>query len=489
VPHPRNLQGQKFQSGLHADTAKIGKWLRILGIDNVGMALDDLRKIIAPDAPVEVPEGFPLPWEIMAAYRFMLSWFKRQYVSTMDMDRPKPPTVFTPPKSDYDFGPPDFNGVSSSDDPISQVCEVVLALLDWVFKSLGKVAQLLYDIAKTVASAATWPGRAVLYETIILPLWEVTENIRMVLVHLGYMQPQSEQFYGDGNLKRPNEIDEVLIRLGHSVDSAFQEALAAAFDPLGNLDKDPALTNVGVRNVLGDANPWLPVRSVNDEQPPIIPNKSREDDVVEYQRPWAFPDRTNSRDPQKAGNFLEMPTTTAGPYPTNTMPDNLLGVDTMISNTARKLYEDAGCPADTDLYTQAFVLHQGTGKFDEGRYRGTNPLGDPVIFSTYLIGQIANNPKFLSSFNLDADRGYGYLCWDWIRKPLEPNATEPQDEQSHVYPYPVVAPEGADNWPWPRPDPRPLGRNLYTLTDPLALHYPGRKCKEDQGGGSDGPIK
>jgi hypothetical protein len=305
----------------------------------------------------------------------------------------------------------------------------------------------------------------------------------MVLVHLGYMQPQSEQFYPDNNLRRPNEIDEVLIKLGHSVDSAFQEALAAAFDPLGNLDKDPGLTNVGVRNVLGDSNPWLPVRVVKGEQLPFVANILG-DDVVEYQRPWAFPNTTNSHDPQKAGNFLEMPTTTAGPYPTDTMPDHLLAMNTTTSNSARRYYQDAGCPADTDLYTQAFVLHQGTGEFGEENYHGTNPLGDPVVFSTYLIGQIANNPNFLSSFNLDADRGYGYLCWDWIRNPLGPNATQPQDEHGHVYPPPQVLPEGADNWP--RPDPHSVGLNPYSGTNPLALHYPGRDCKEHQSEG--GPV-
>jgi len=481
VPHPRNLTGQPFQDALHVSTALIGKWLGILGIDNVGMALDDLRKIIAPDPPAsipKVPEGFPFPWEVMTAYRFMLSWFKRQYVSTMDMDRPEPPTVFTPPSSDYNFGPPDFSGVSPNDDPISQICEALLALLDWLWKSLEKAGQLLYDIAKSAASAATWPAREALYEGIILPLWESAENIRMVLVHLGYMMPQSEQRYDDGNLKRPNEIDEELIKLGHTVDSAFQEALAAAWDPLGNLDKDPALTNVGVRNVLGALNPWLPVRVTKGQRPPLIPSISG-NDVVEYQRPWAFPDRTNDRDPNKAGNFLETPLTVAGPYPTDTMPDQLLETGAPISNTARKLYEDAGCPADTDLYTQAFVLHQGNGSFGEGNYPGTNPLGDPVIFSTYLIGQIANNPKFLSSFNLDADRGYGYLCWDWVREALPPHSTQPQDGQHHVFPPPVVWPEGADRWQ--RPDPRPVGPNAYYPS--VQLYYPGRQCKENQGDG------
>ena len=168
--------------------------------------------------------------------------------------------MFTPPASDFDFGPPDYSGVSSSDDPVSDACSAILATLDWLFKTLEKVAQLLYDIVKTAASAGSWPARWVLYYGVTLPAWQAAENIRLVLVHLGYTIPQSEQHYADGNLRRPNEIDDELITLGHTVDSAFEQALAAAADPLGNLDNDPALTNVGVRDVHGALNPWLPVR-------------------------------------------------------------------------------------------------------------------------------------------------------------------------------------------------------------------------------------
>ncbi len=515
VPHPRNLKGQPFQDALHTGTdfaTVITKWMGILGIDNVGIALDDLRKIIAPDPPAAylkgVPEGFPLPWEIQTAYRFMLSWFKRQYVATADMDRPEPPTVFTPPASDFTYGPPDFSGVNSSDDPVANACNAVLALLDWLYKTLEQIAQTLYDIAKSVASAATWPAREILYLTVTLPAWQSAENIRMVLVHLAYMMPQSEQFYADGNLRRPNEIDEQLIRLGHTVDSAFQQALAAAWDPLGNLDKDPALTNVGVRNVLGAPNPWLPIRATRGQSPPGILSVFTGNDAVEYQRPWGFPNRTNDRNPELAGNYLETPLTVAGPYQTDTMPHALLGTGSPISNLARKLYEYAGCPSDTDLYTQAYVLHkrdlpvEGATKFD-----GINPLGDPIVFSTYLIGQMANNPNFLSNFNLDADRGYGYLCWDWVRwgvgeldKELRSNNltndnSKPTDGMGHAFLPPLAWPEGAagrspgasgepasapptidprDSF-WRRPKPAPVSDgNLYGLA--MRLQYPGRQC-------------
>lgn len=63
----------------------------------------------------------------------------------------------------------------------------------------------------------------------------------MVLCHLSFLQAQSLQLWPSGNVRRPSEIDEALITLGHSVNNAFQQALATTWDPLGNLDKDPHL--------------------------------------------------------------------------------------------------------------------------------------------------------------------------------------------------------------------------------------------------------
>src|SRR5262249_37313687 len=148
--------------------------------------------------------------------------------------------------------------------------------------------------------------------------------------------------------------------LGGSADDAFKKALADAMDPFANLDKDPNLLDEPIRQVLGVPNPWLPIREVNGPT------------VVEFQRPWAFPDQNNSKDPQTAGNYIEKPDTAAGPYPTNTMPHRLLEIIHPASNAARKLYEDANCPDETDKYNQTFLSPHNNTHF--------SPLGDVVIF-------------------------------------------------------------------------------------------------------------
>src|SRR6478735_8495424 len=67
-PHPRNLLGQQFQDAIESGAVDIGKLLELLSVDNAGVAMDELRKQIAPHPPFKVPEGFPLPWQVQAAY-------------------------------------------------------------------------------------------------------------------------------------------------------------------------------------------------------------------------------------------------------------------------------------------------------------------------------------------------------------------------------------------------------------------------------------
>ncbi len=472
TPHPRNLLGQAFQDGLGDGAGVLGRFLQVLGVDNAGQAFDDLRKAVAPDTPagLNVPPGFPLPWELQAAYRFMLSWFKRSYISQFDMSKPPRPTVFTPPLSDFIPQPPDFSGVNPNDPPIEQACEVILALLVWLAKLLEQGAKVLYDLAKSAASAGTLPAREAIYDWIVLPAWQVAENVRMVLVHLGYLMPQSEQRYPNGELKKPSEIDIELVTLGHTVDGAFAAALAGAFDVLGNLDHDPALTANAIRNPKSADYPWLPVRTTGLG------------DVVEFRRPWGFPDRTNDPDPAKAGNYVETPLTTSGPYPLGTRPPILMGLDGPASNPLRNAYEASGCPDETDTLNSRVVGHDplthgypGGRSLDHGL--GTNPLGDPVVFSTYLMGQIANNKNYATSFNLDADRGFGYLCWDWER-----GADVAENARGQSYPAPVVWPEGADTDPqgnprWVPPAPTSVGQVPAPQYAPaLRLRYFGRTC-------------
>jgi hypothetical protein len=88
---------------------------------------------------------------------------------------------------------------------------------------------------------------------------------------------------------------------------------------------------------------------------------------------------------------------------------------------------------------------------------GDSPLGDPVPFSCYLIGQLANDTGYSTQFNLDSDRAFAYLTWDWIRNGPDVEQRPYDGFPGMTYATPVVP---------PRLDPR--GWNPAT---PLRLQY------------------
>ena len=86
--------------------------------------------------------------------------------------------------------------------------------------------------------------------------------------------------------------------------------------------------------------------------------------------------------------------------------------------------------------------------------RGVSPLGDPVPFSAYLIGRLVNPTEYETQFNLDADRAYAYLTWDWIR-----GDADGKTDMGFPYQLPVAAPVAR---------PGPTGSAGPT---PMQLHY------------------
>jgi hypothetical protein len=466
--NPKNLGGQKFQDSLENTPDKIGYILDLLGISKDNIEFSDLRKAIAPDTPegLIVPQGFPLPWEIKATYRFMFSYFKLAYFSSFDMNKPKRPTWFTPPASDFDFGPPDFSGVSLSDPPLREVCKIAAALIIWIFKTIERIIQVLWDLIKCIQSGLTFPARYFIYECIELPTWHICQSVRQVLSHMAYIIPQSKQFYDDGELKNPSEIDLELITLGHTIDGQFYQALESAYDFLGNLDHSPQLATNKMRNPKSADYPWLPIRATSIDDLPgsqswfikqfnlLHPNAINIDPrayVVEFRRPWGFPNLTSSTDPNKQGNMLEAPITTSGPYPQGIIPTDLLQIENLpISSKLRLWYEISISPEETDVLNNKYIGHCPTSE-----HNNNSPIGGPILFSTYLLGQIANNCKFSANFNLDGDRGFAYLCWDWIR-----GEDEKDNPRHQKYKAPVTEPEGtagdtssSDSWVIPTPIP------------------------------------
>jgi hypothetical protein len=331
---------------------------------------------------------------------------------------------------------------------------VLLALVQWIVKEAAAIIKLIEDIAKMLISPWTFGIRLKLYEA-ALRTWDITTKVHDVMAHTGVLMPHAEARYPDnGELKWPNEIDLPLITLGSTIDGAFRRALEAAADVLGFIDIGQ--TEVVSHSVRDPRYPYYPVlRYHQDGSPP---------DLWEYLRPWAYPELselesngtstltptpTETYDPSKsdqngpAGPYKPM---RPGPYPEGTTPDQVFfRTDAGFSPEGRARYESAQSPWQTDLINEELI-----GKAGELR---TSPLGDAVPLSAYLIGRLLNPTGYATQFNLDADRGYGYLTWDWIRSQGPPLG---RTDSGRPYRLPVAAPSLDPRWVDHQNDPMQL---------------------------------
>jgi hypothetical protein len=371
----------------------------------------------------------------------MITAYKLFFNGGWQLPKPRHPDfVIVPPASDFTnlFQPPDFSGVDS-DNPVIDACEALLAVIQWVIKEAAAVIELLGDIIKMLVSPFTFVIREKIYEA-ALHMWDVATKIHEVLAHTGLLMPHAEARYEDnGELMWPNEIDLPLITLGGTVDGAFRQALADNSDIFG-VDTNQSF-------IVG--------HSVRDQRMPLYPVLEFHTDGSlpegwEYRRPWAYPETSEvlvdgvdlrkptatelyepraSDENAPAGPFAPM---RPGPYPEGTTPDQVFFRTSVPPDVgARFNYESAQTPWQTDSLNEAYI-----GQADGDKR--VSPLGDPVPFSAYLIGRIAAGSGYDAQFNLDADRAFGYLTWDWIR--TKDNTHTDRTEFGLEYHLPVVAP-------------------------------------------------
>ncbi|MEP7053882.1 MAG: zinc dependent phospholipase C family protein [Actinomycetota bacterium] len=437
-PHPKIYQGDAFQQTI--DQGMLTTVVKDVTGHGLDRPFQEILDGIAPPPPFSVPKGFPLPWEVQTAYRLMISLYKLNFNGSWELQKPRVPDfVIVPPASDFTnlFQPPDFSGINF-DNPIEDVCDVFIALVEWIIKEIADAIKLAGDLIKMAVSPFTYGLRMGLYE-LAMKIWDVAMKTHDVMAHTGILMPHSEQRYDDGELRLPNEIDLPMITLGGTVDGAFQQALADAIDPLGHLDGD--LGVVVSHSVRDPHYPYYPVLLTHADGRPA--------EDYEYHRPWAYPSISEHED---AGVSSHVPTPTEtydpsksdpagpqgafrpmrpGPYPEGSRPDEVFfRTSAGFDAEARQRYESAQTPWQTDLINEETI-----GKARVRR----SPLGDPVPFSAYLIGQLANPTGYDTQFNLDADRAYAYLTWDWNRGNKIGTAG-----MGIKYPKPIVPPQGDD---------------------------------------------
>ena len=231
-----------------------------------------------------------------------------------------------------------------------------------------------------------------------------------------------------------------LITLGGTVDSAFLAALADAFDPFGNLDTNPDV--IGTGHSVQDANyPYYPVLRYHTDGdnrslgiPPALGLAQSESRAAGNAADTLKVTPTETYNPFKS--FGEGPDTafkplTPGPYPIGTQPDVFFRLNAPVDERSGRRMSGRRRPGTPTSSTWSGLA--------PARLR-FSPLGDPIPFSCHLIAQLANDTGYSTQFNLDSDRAFAYLTWDWIRNDKTPDPP-PRASLNLPYQKPVEQPE------------------------------------------------
>jgi hypothetical protein len=203
-------------------------------------------------------------------------------------------------------------------------------------------------------------------------------------------------------------------------------------------------------------------------------------DTRDYKRPWAYPELTPVLTPDgkdKTGNLRpnhserqayegqdedhwlpdSVEPVIPGPFPKGSRPDGVFFRTSVPANASvRSAYERSPSPAETDRLNIANI---------QPDHSIASPLGDPIPFTAYLIGRVLNDRSYSTQFNLDSDRAFGYLTWDWAR------GTQPIVEEDLGFPYrpPQVWPQMAVGWLANAPTSNNAGMRLLYVDRPNPL--------------------
>jgi len=405
--------------------------------------------------------GYPDRESLITTYWWLFKYVKFTTTDYYKIRRPDRPKVFDPPP----FPSPPGTGASDEGPGATSTFRhdafsLLFSILAWL-KYLEDVG--IYPaavITSIILTAGTYPARKLLYEHFELPLYNAWEALHWYLAMTGFTYPTKD------------EINPALHTLGVSIDGVWQAVLDALLDPAGGLHPprtgtEPSGSNdrhFYPRDVVADPKtstlgfiPTTPLSDCGTEMP------------SEFRRPWRWPDRDNEGDPVPFEDVHTRPDFHVGGDDATVLMSGHPG-----NNATRADLENCQSAEETDT------------KGDDALNIGSH-LGDAVDYAAYVMAQLTrDSPGTIANFNLDADRGYGYLCWDWLRfkdvlavpsrfkghadehtyhAPTHPGAGWCQDEVTKADP------------PHPPPDPV-MHQNGSSTNPPVDIRYIDRETKD-----------
>ena len=89
-----------------------------------------------------MPRGFPLPWEIATVYRMMITLYKLNFNGSWELQKPRRPDfVIVPPRrTSPTCSSPPTSAASTATNPIEDVCDIFVALVEWIVKEIAAVS-------------------------------------------------------------------------------------------------------------------------------------------------------------------------------------------------------------------------------------------------------------------------------------------------------------------------------------------------------------
>jgi hypothetical protein len=404
------------------------------------------------------------------------------------------PTMPLPPDLINDHSPPVPPGFDSvGDDPARGVdlgdddfnlLDLILALFALAVYVYEVVTWLVTVLPGLVVDVLTFPARDVVYRNVLVPIWNMYMMSRRLLVHEAFLMP------------KPEEIDRGLVTLGLPAITP-EPSLAASLDSLSGFAPGVAVFIERSGRRASDAygtDPAFPRQIVHDRQSlmgalhlinraslPWIDSGTPPDPSgpSAWLAPWRYPERNQAG--ERVGWEGEL--THPGPH--------IVGEDTSIllarlagTPAAISTFESAASPAATEKACDTY-LPQG------------EHLGGPVDYSIYLIGQLASGAGArdcpVPDFNLDADRGYGYHCWDWNRTESQapdllctPDLnTDAAENTRFTFHQPCTVPEHYDTVMY---DKTPTKHAGYAPGTNLAIHYLDPSAPPPPGSCDNKPI-
>jgi len=410
-------------------------------------------------------DGYPVAEDIEVTYWWLYHYVKWTTTDYFTLRRPDPPDFFVVPP----FPSPPGAGASDPGPGAPQpsdwqhTLKIVLAIFSWIAYLAEVAAWPAAALIGLATSAGTYPIRELLYEAVELPLYNAWLALHWYLSITGFVYPMQ------------HEINRGLTTLGVGV-TDFWDLLTAALDDIsGGL----VPSHQGSEPSGHDRDPGYPHDAVVDppsllnfllRQDFAVPCSSAGEAPSEFASPWLWPAKDHGGDDVPS----EAPLTPASPYVASQDAPVLMG-GAPGSNVARSAYQAATSESDT---LAASAAHLPAGEH----------LGDPVDYTAYVVAWLTrDHPADIANFNLDSDRGYGYLCWDWVRSPDVKGVPQAFQDKvpNRAYHAPLRPGYGwcQDDIPAGTPQPpvgpdRPLMHDpTATAPDPVRIRYIDREVR------------